>query len=497
MEFVGIHDPELHPHRIADFDTRGFSQGRAHGKIARAIFPVLHGQSDRRIIKGALDANPSGWQLPDNLFGKENDSLDEEAFNFRQGDYKLKCFASRWHNVNYFIKDEEYCVLFCGSNDESSVNILICPDKFKGSLTAREACTAIADGVRAVHPNVKINTVPLADGGEGTCSLLTEWHGGKHITIPVKGPLFAEVMARYGISNDGSTAFIEMAEASGLMLLEPGERNPLHTTTLGTGELIADALARGATNIILGIGGSATNDAGMGMAAALGYVFLNTKGEVLSPVGENLVHIHRILIDKVHPALVKSSFTALCDVRNPLYGPDGAAFVYGPQKGADKSAVALLDRGLQNFEKVATRELGRAADFPGAGAAGGLGAGAKVFLHAAVRTGVGFVIESTDLVNRIHEADIVVTGEGKIDSQTLSGKVVSEVARHAREAGKPVVAVCGVCELSDEELRRNGIHETVVLASGNTSPEEAMNHASECIRERIGQRLNNLSQLLN
>jgi glycerate kinase len=372
------------------------------------------------------------------------------------------------------------------------VNILISPDKFKGSLNAREVCAAVANGLLQINPDATIHSIPLADGGEGTCDLLTEWHKGKTIKLKVHGPLFSPVSAHYGISKEGDAAFIEMAVASGLTLLKPEERNPLITTSLGTGELIADALHRQVKKIILGIGGSATNDAGIGMAMALGYEFCDADGEPLKPTGENLIHLHHIQYKPVYPGLKNVQVVALCDVTNPLYGPEGAAFVYATQKGASKQAVELLDAGLRNFRRVVHKYLKSSVDFPGAGAAGGLGAGAKVFLNATMEKGISHMIHTTFLEEKIKKADFVVTGEGKIDSQTFSGKVVSEVTRLARKAGKPVIAICGKCELSETDMETSGIKKVVSLVDHNTTPESAMQNASALITLKVSEECKNL-----
>lgn len=365
------------------------------------------------------------------------------------------------------------------------MKILICPDKFKGSLTAREVCDAIEQAILEIHPQAGVHSVPLADGGEGTCALLTEWHQGHEVELPVHGPLLDRVTARYGISGDGQAAFIEMAEASGLMLLQPRERNPLFTTTLGTGELIVDALDRGVQRVILGIGGSATNDAGIGMASALGYDFYDSSGAILKPVGESLSRLHSLAWHRLHPRLKKVQVTALCDVTNPLFGPDGAAHVYGPQKGADSQAVEALDAGLRNFARIVGEALNLAVDFPGAGAAGGLGAGARAFLDASIERGIDYLIADSRLAEEVAQADIIITGEGKIDRQTFSGKVVSEVLRLAKRAGKSVYAVCGVCEIPEEEIRQRGIEKMISLVDSHTTPESAIRDARRHIQLKV------------
>lgn len=375
------------------------------------------------------------------------------------------------------------------------MNILVCPDKFKGSLSARHVCDAVVEGIREVYPGAHVETAPLADGGEGTCALLTEESEGRTIAIEVTGPVFGKVMARYGISKDSTTAFIEMAEASGLTLLKPEERNPLVTTSMGTGELILDAIGRGVKNIILGIGGSATTDAGIGMAAALGYQFCDAEGEMLKPTGENLIHMHHLRTDCVNPGLAQVSVIALCDVTNPLYGPEGAAFVYGPQKGADEHAVKLLDAGLRNFRRVIHKCLKISVDFPGAGAAGGLGAGARAFLNASIKKGVNYIIENSGLSDKISRADLVITGEGKIDHQTFSGKVVSEIINLARRAGKPVIAICGTSELPEDETKVRGLQRVISLVDGQTSQKSAIEHAATLTTKKIARELKNLDQL--
>ena len=370
---------------------------------------------------------------------------------------------------------------FCNN----AVNILICPDKFKGSLTAAEVCNAVAAGIGHVLPDCEVQSVPLADGGEGTCALLTELHKGTRVNVTVSGPLFSPVSATYGISKDGKIAFIEMAEASGLMLLEPAQRDPLATTTLGTGELILDAIRRNVRTIILGLGGSATNDAGMGMASALGYKFLDAAGDSLRPTGENLIHIRHISTAQVDPGLRGVKVIALCDVTNPLYGPDGAAWIYAPQKGAGKAEVELLDAGLRNFRRMVHKHLGISVDFPGSGAAGGLGAGARAFLSATVQSGVKFIIETLRLHDEIRKADLVITGEGKVDSQTFSGKVVGEVLALARKELKPVVVVCGKSDVEANEAQQQGIEALLQLMDKNTSEQSAIDQASSHIREKV------------
>jgi glycerate kinase len=365
------------------------------------------------------------------------------------------------------------------------VSILIAPDKFKGSLTAKEVCEIVRDALLKRNSALKITTLPLADGGEGTLELVTEIRGGKIISKEVKDPLFAPILANYGISEDGNTAFIEMAKASGLQLLFPEKRNPLKTSTYGTGELVRDALDRGVKKIILGIGGSATNDAGLGMAAALGFQLRDSSGHALKPTGENLIHLRSIETDNVHPRLKDIECTALCDVNNPLHGQAGAAYVYALQKGARQEDLTLLDQGLRNFETVVKRTFNVSPSFPGAGAAGGLGAGAKVFLNARLQTGIEYVIQATGLEQKIKNADIVITGEGRLDLQSLSGKVVMAISKIAQHYNKPAIAICGKSDLTTDTTKKSGITKVLALTDGTTTSEEAMLHARSLLEKLV------------
>ncbi len=367
------------------------------------------------------------------------------------------------------------------------LHILLAPDKFKGSLSAEQVCAALREGLLKRYPHASIVSVPLADGGEGTSELLTLYFHGTKVAASVSNPLFEKITATYGYAAREQVAFIEMAQASGLELLPREKQNPLYTTTYGTGELINDALERGAKKILLGIGGSATNDAGIGMAEALGFQFFDQHHQKIKPTGENLIHLHTIDASHIHPRIQETEFIALCDIANPLYGSHGAAAVYAPQKGADKNAVALLEEGLKNYERVVQKELGRAAGFPGAGAGGGMASGAHVFLNARIEKGMSYVMHALELEEKIKQADLVITGEGKIDRQTLSGKVVSAVASLASAHHKKVIVVCGQCELRQEELYKMGIHELLSLTDPFTSQEEAVKNAYELIKQRINE----------
>jgi glycerate kinase len=365
------------------------------------------------------------------------------------------------------------------------MKVLIATDKFKGSLTALQACEAIREGIVRKYPNAEIELLPLADGGEGMADLLTHYTGGQLVDLRVAGPQFEKVTACYGISGDGQTAFIESAKASGLQLLPLSKRNPMYTTTFGTGELIADAISSGVKTVLLGIGGTATNDAGIGLAQALGYKFLDHDRKSVHPIGKNLAAITTIERPQDNEFLRMVSCIALCDVENPLYGPSGAAYVYGPQKGATPADVEWLDRGLRNFEKVVKQSLGVDADFAGAGAGGGLGSAALVFLSASIRRGMDIISEVTRLDEKISWADLILTGEGKIDTQTLSGKVVGTVAAKAARSGKKVVAICGVCELREIETVKLGISKVITLTDPFTDANLAITNARQLLISRI------------
>lgn len=321
---------------------------------------------------------------------------------------------------------------------------LLAPDSFKESLTARQVCEALEAGLREVFPDATYVHVPMADGGEGTLQSLVDATGGEVSTLTVEGPTGTPVEARYAILGDGSTAVVEMASASGLALVAPGVRDPRTASSYGTGQLVAACLDRGATRLVLGLGGSATNDAGAGFARALGVRFLDADGAELPPGGAALARLATIDTSGLDPRLDALRIDVACDVTNPLCGPEGASAVYGPQKGADAATVAELDAALARFAEVVLSDLGRdVRETPGAGAAGGLGAGLLAFTHGELRRGVDIVIEYTGLEGRVADADVVITGEGRIDAQTRFGKTPHGVARVARAAGKPVIALAG------------------------------------------------------
>jgi glycerate kinase len=366
------------------------------------------------------------------------------------------------------------------------VRIIVAPDKFKGSLTALEVCTIIKTSLSQENPQLEIETIPLADGGEGTCEILTNLSNGRAVSLTVLDPLMRKINSSYGISGDGKVAFIEMALASGLQLLQSHERNCTVTSTFGTGQLIKHAIEQGVREIVMGIGGSATNDAGMGMAQALGYRFISASGETLEGIGKNLIHIAEIDASMINANLRNTQFTVLSDVENPLYGREGAAFVFARQKGATEHDIALLDQGLKNFAHLAER-MDCDVMFSGAGAAGGLGAGTKLFLNAQIKSGIDFITDFTQLEEKIKNSDMVITGEGKVDTQTLSGKVVKGVATLAHQYQKKLILVCGTCELSQKQLQQLGIAQLISLLDADTPITDAMRNAKTILKQKAKQ----------
>jgi glycerate kinase len=326
------------------------------------------------------------------------------------------------------------------------MKIVIAPDSFKESLTSLEVATEIETGLKRVWPDATFVKIPMADGGEGTVQSLVDATGGEIVKVEVSGPMGARVLASYGLLGDGKTAVIEMAEASGLPLVPRDERNPLLATTYGTGELIADAIKRGVNEIILGIGGSATNDGGAGLAQALGVRFLNFGGAPIRDLiaGGDLDQVQAVDMSDVNPGLANIRISVACDVTNPLCGEKGASRVYGPQKGATPEMVGQLDKNLAHFAHVIKRSTGRdVMDRAGAGAGGGIGAGLMAFTNAELKRGIELVVAATRLEDHMQGAVLAVTGEGRVDFQTAFGKTPSGVAAAAHKHGVPVVAIGG------------------------------------------------------
>ena len=326
----------------------------------------------------------------------------------------------------------------------SEKTFVLAPDSFKESMSAKEVCIAMEKGLRKVYPEAVYVHVPMADGGEGTVQSLVDASGGQIYTKKVTGPLGQTLTAQYGIMGDGITAVIEMASASGIQLIEQADRNPLITTTYGTGELIKECLDRGIRSIIIGIGGSATNDGGTGMAEALGAKFLDAAGKALPRGGGSLDRLASMDTSGLDERLQQVQLIVACDVTNPLCGQRGASVVFGPQKGATPEQVQQLDANLAHYADVVKAQLGKdVRDLPGAGAAGGLGAGLMIFTHAVLQRGIEIVIEHTGLKQKLEGADLVFTGEGGIDFQTKFGKTPYGVAATAKASGKKVIALAG------------------------------------------------------
>ncbi|MDB6811454.1 glycerate kinase [Bifidobacterium longum] len=356
---------------------------------------------------------------------------------------------------------------------------LCAPDSFKESLTAMEAARAMAQGIENADHDAEVRCLPMADGGEGTARALVDATGGSMRAVPVHDPLGRPVEGHFGLLADGTTAVVETAEASGLALLEAKERNPLIASSYGTGELMLAAVRSGAKRIIVGLGGSATNDAGAGLLQALGVRLLDKNGNDLAHGGAALANLTTIDISTMDPALKNVAITAACDVTNPLTGPTGASAVFGPQKGASKDDVATLDAALAHFAQVIDSQLGVAVnDVPGAGAAGGIGAALKGFLNAEFRPGIAIVIEQSGLDAAAQWADVVFTGEGSIDFQTKFGKTPAGVAETAKRHGKPVIAVAGHIGTGIDELHEVGIDAVFGIAPGAASLSELLADAA-------------------
>jgi glycerate 2-kinase len=367
---------------------------------------------------------------------------------------------------------------------KGAMKILIAPDKFKGSLSASEVCDAIEESIYSLKLDIEVIKLPLADGGEGFSEAIIGNKSTKKLEITVNDPLNRWRATQY-YQLDNDIVIIEMANASGLKLLSSSERNPLKTSTYGTGQLIKAALGNGAKKIIVGIGGSATNDAGMGMAVALGYKFFDKNEIELSASGENMLKVVK-MIEPAQKPWQNCEIKVACDVSNMLYGINGAAYVFGSQKGANAQQIKELDEGLKQFSRIVNKHFGKLFHFiEGTGAAGGLGYGLIAFLGAELKSGIDLILEANGFDEKLKGIDLVITGEGKIDSQTLNGKVVAGVARRAKEKGIPVYAVCGLNELTDSQLIELGVSKIASLKSQEISTEYAIKNAKEILKMRV------------
>ena len=375
------------------------------------------------------------------------------------------------------------------------MKIVIAMDSFKGSLTSWEAGHAVQRGIEKAYRQMSLDipetkVLPLADGGEGTVTALIQGMGGVYRTVKVRGPLTAQVEAIYGIipgSGKNATAVIEMAAAAGLWLIPEKERNPLYTTTYGVGELILHALTQGCRTFLIGIGGSATNDGGIGMLTALGFEFPDSQGREAGICGKDLERIASIKTHGKHPLLDECTFRIACDVTNPLCGPQGAAYVYGPQKGASPEDITLLDNGLCHLSEVAAKKFSKPPgtpdnkDIPGAGAAGGLGYAFLEFLNGRLESGSDMIMDAIGLENEVLNADLVITGEGRMDAQTLMGKAPAGVARLAKKHNKRILSFCGSVTPGSEKLLYDVFDKCIPV----TPPGASFQQASEWLQTSV------------
>lgn len=374
--------------------------------------------------------------------------------------------------------------------------IVLAPDSFKESMTAKEACESMERGIKKVNSNISCIHVPMADGGEGTMQSLVDATNGRVYSLEVVGPIGDKVKAEYGILGDGEIGILEMASASGIQLVHSDKRNPLVTTTYGTGELIKACLDHGVKKLLIGIGGSATNDGGAGVIQALGGKLLDEEGNELGFGGGELGKLNTIDLSNFDPRLKDVVIEVACDVSNPLCGESGASNVYGPQKGATKEMVSILDNNLRHYAEIIKKQIGKdVLNVPGAGAAGGLGAGLMAFLNGSLKKGIEMVIEYAGLEEKVKGADMVWTGEGSIDSQTQYGKTPLGVATIAKKYNKPVIALAGRVGDGIEVLFEKGIDSIFGITKGATSLEEALAKGQENI-EKTSENIIRLINLL-
>lgn len=363
------------------------------------------------------------------------------------------------------------------------MKVIIAPQGFKGGISGLEAARAISRGVAAAVPDAETVLLPVADGGDGTLHALVDGTGGEIFTSTVTGPINQQVEAQWGVMGDGRTAVVEMARASGLAMVPMGRRNPKTTTTLGTGQLILEAVERGFNRVIVGLGGSATNDAGAGMATALGVKFLDAAGRTLPSGGAALARLDGIDTSGVIAGLSGIEIVGATDVTNPLCGPTGASAIFGPQKGASKEVVTELDAALVRFAQVVKRDTGQdVLDIPGAGAAGGLGAGLIAFAGASLRSGIDMVCQVLDFDRHLEGADLVFTGEGRADLSTVFDKAPVGVARHAKAYGVPTVLLAGSLGEGHEELYDHGVASVLCISDGAMTFQQALDRTGEMLQ---------------
>lgn len=362
------------------------------------------------------------------------------------------------------------------------MKFLFAPDSFKGSLSSKDIIRLLTEEAEKIFPGCECVSVPMADGGEGTMEVLVDINNGKFVTVPVKGPLFEDVEAVYGVL-DENTAIIEMAAASGLPMVPADLRDPMNTTTYGTGELIKHALDAGYRNIIIGVGGSATNDGGIGAMGALGVKFLDKDGNEVYLGGKGLADIADIDVSGIHPAVAESTFTVMCDVTFPLLGPNGATYVFGPQKGADEERLVALEAGMTNYVKVIEAKTGEyIGDKPSTGAAGGLSAALMVFLKAKLQSGIQTCLQLSDFDNKLEGVDVVISGEGRADHQSANGKVLYGVGTSAAKKGIPAIAIVGSMLPGAEGLYDCGITSIIPTVNGIMKLDDAIANAEALFR---------------
>lgn len=361
------------------------------------------------------------------------------------------------------------------------MKMIFAPDSFKGSLSSKQIIEVLKVAAFKMYPECEIVGIPMADGGEGTIEAIISSRNGEYKYMKVKNTLGEDINSMYGIF-DKDSVIIEMASASGLTLIPKEKRNPLYTTTYGTGQLIKNALDEGYRKIYIAIGGSGTNDGGIGAMSALGVKFLDKSGKEVKPIGESLIHIDDIDISNVHPMISKAEFTVICDVNNPLLGPNGATYVYGPQKGADEKILEQLEEGMKNYAKVIEKIFNvNIVDEPGAGAAGGLGAALLLFTSAKLKRGINTVLELINFEEHLNNVDLVVTGEGELDWQSTFGKVISGIGTLCKEKGIPAVAIVGGMGKEAQKIYQYGIESIMPTINCVMKLEDAMNKADELL----------------
>ena len=360
------------------------------------------------------------------------------------------------------------------------MKFIIAPDKFKGSLSAFEVCSAITAGIKVVDKNSEVISFPMADGGDGFATIMQYYLHTETIHCAAVDPLHRPIEASYQWNEKTKTAIIEMAVTSGLVLLKEDERNPLLTSTYGTGLLIKDAIEKGAVKIVLGIGGSATNDGGTGILEALDFQLKDSSENLLNANGQNLGAIEKI----ISPVLPNIKFEIACDVQNVLYGKNGASFIYGPQKGANQQQVKILDEGLHHLADILLRQTGKdVSDIPGTGAAGGIPASLMCFFDTTLKQGIDMIIDASGIYKEMVHADMIITGEGKIDKQSMDGKVIGTIAAIANEKNIPVIAFCGRLDLNKENIKETGLSAAYAIGE-SLSVEESMRNAEKLLKEK-------------